>query len=102
MFFRVIVTICVLVLNRIAAGVYSLFQSPTVGAINAQQVNDSATSYALSRWVAQGGIESVIMYATLACIAFIWLSAVPWRKIFPKRSNCGSKCSCSEHERWGD
>lgn len=74
---RILLTTIVIAFYMVFSLVYSLFESPIVGASNAQVLTDSNAAYGWSAFVASGGITHCAFYALLIALGLIWLLFKP-------------------------
>lgn len=62
-------------LSVAAIKTYQFLYSPIAGVATANSLNDNVSSYALAKFIRDGGVESVMVVAMLTVLVAIWL---PW------------------------
>jgi hypothetical protein len=53
---------------------WGLIKAPLTGAANAQQLTDTATGYAISKFMSQADMNSLVFLVAVIFLAVIWLS----------------------------
>lgn len=66
-----ILSVLVLLTNRVAVYLYNLIQSPLAGTANAQQLTDTWTGYATSQFFATNSVQGLISLATIVALMAI-------------------------------
>lgn len=73
---RIVLSLLTIAFAWIAEAIYRLFYSPITGVATAQTVNDDVQSYALAKFIRDGGVENSIFYLTLFVLLLIWISPI--------------------------
>jgi hypothetical protein len=77
---RVILTIVAILMYMAVGRIYSLVESPSVGAANAQQMTDTTTGYAIHKAMSQDAVRSTFYYCFIGSLVVIWGSLLLKRK----------------------
>lgn len=75
---RIALTAIVILLAFSAKFVWNTVESPTIGAIDAAQANDTTQSYVNAKLMRENVIDNIIFFVPIIVITGIWL--VPSRK----------------------
>lgn len=75
---RIALTAVIILLAFFAKFVWNTVESPTIGAIDAQQASDTTQSYVNAKLMRENVVDNIIFFVPVFVIAGIWL--VPSRK----------------------
>lgn len=73
---RLVITVVAVILYVAVRALWGLVEGPTTGALTAQQLNDSVSSYAAAKAVRDGIVPWVTTLVLIATMAITWIPFV--------------------------